>query len=563
MAVPDRVAEPSSDLERSLAAARRWHERDPDPRTRAELGRLIEVRDPSLVELFAGRLEFGTAGLRAPLGPGPMRMNRLVVRETTAGVMRWLPPAATVVVGYDARHGSAEFAQDTADVVAAAGGRGILLPHPTPTPVVAHGVLHHGADAGVMITASHNPAVDNGYKVYLADGIQLVPPADAEIAALIEAVAADDHPPSLEPTAGGQVSVLSGDVLAPHRRAAVAALVTDQRQVRVLYTPLHGIGAPAVLAAFEAAGFPRPLVVEQQVEPDPDFPSVAFPNPEEPGALDLALAEADQHQPDVVIANDPDADRMAAAVPGRDGGWTRLSGDELGVLLADHLLRHTTGSDRLVATSLVSSQLLPAVAAAAGLEAVVTLTGFKWVARPIVERPDRRYLFGYEEAIGYCVGDRVRDKDGISAALVMAELVAVLRRDGATVWDRLDALAAEHGVHLTGPVTIRLAGVAGMSRRSELLNELAAEPPDFLGGSPVVGFENLALGSELPPTEGVVLRLADRARVIVRPSGTEPKLKGYIEVVEPVTGGDVASARALAQERLDHLQEALEAYLSR
>jgi phosphomannomutase len=544
-----------------VEAARRWRDHDPDPVTAAELDRLVADRDPSLAALFAGRLEFGTAGLRAEMGPGPLRMNRLVVRQTTAGVMAWLPPGATVVVGFDARHRSADFAADTAAVVAARGGHALLVPEPVPTPVVAHAVLHYGADAGVVITASHNPPADNGYKLYLGDGIQLVPPADAEIAAVIAAAADREPAPPTEPAGGGRVTPLTGDVLGPHREAAVAALVTGERDVAVLYTPMHGVGGRAVLAAFAAAGFPEPAVVSEQFEPDPDFPTVPFPNPEEPGALDLALARAGAGGIDVVIANDPDADRMAAAVADRSGRWTRLSGDELGCLLADHLIGHTTGTDRLVATSLVSSRLLPAMAAAEGIDAVVTLTGFKWVARPIVDRPDRRYLFGYEEAIGYCVGDRVRDKDGISAALVLAELVAGLARQRATVWDRLDALAARHGLHLTGPVTLRLPGPAGMARRAELLARLAATPPRRLGGTEVTGFEDLAEGAHLPPTEGVVLHLADRTRAIVRPSGTEPKLKGYLEVIEPVTAGDVAGARARAADRLSRYQAALLAEL--
>jgi phosphomannomutase len=580
--VPTHAPDPTA-LDRAVEAARRWRDLDPDPATAAELDRLISSRAPELVELFAGRLEFGTAGLRAELGPGPMRMNRLLVHQTTRGVMRHLPDGATVVVGHDARHRSAEFALDAADAIAAAGGRALVFPRPVPTPVVAHAVLDLGADAALVITASHNPPVDNGYKLYLHDGIQLVPPMDARIAASIgEVAAAELADGATSGSAGGgssdrgRVQWLEGDVLAPHRRASVAALLTGERDVRVLYTPMHGVGGEAVLAAFAAAGFPAPDVVQEQFDPDPDFPTVAFPNPEEPGALDLALDRAAATGPDLVLANDPDADRLAAAVPGRDGGWVRLTGDELGALLGDHLLRHTTGDDRLVATSLVSSRLLPVMAAAAGVEAVVTLTGFKWVARPIVDRPDRRYLFGYEEAIGYCVGDRVRDKDGVTAALVAAEMVAGLRRQGRTVWDRLDALAAEHGVHRTGPVSVRLPGATGMARRAEIVDRLVAAPPRHLGGVAVTEVEDLSAGASLPPTEGVVLHLADRTRVIVRPSGTEPKLKGYVEVIEPVDDGAVDraavdraamdraavdQARTRADERLTRCSQALLAEL--
>lgn len=574
-AVPRAGAGPDAGLTERVAA---WLAIDPDPATRAELAHLMATDPERAAALFDGRVAFGTAGLRAAMGPGPTRMNRVVVAQATAGVMRWLPAGARVVIGYDARHNSAAFAGDVAAVVAATGGTAELLPGPLPTPVLARAVLTRQADAGVMITASHNPAADNGYKLYLADGIQLVSPADTEIAALIDEVAAEGadllgaglsaggaRPTRAAGTGTRRVSTLGDEVAVDHVAAAGAACLTAERQVRVLYTAMHGVAGRHLLAAFAAAGFPAPDVVAEQFEPDPDFPTVSFPNPEEAGALDLAFARAAATGPDVILANDPDGDRLAVAVPDRAGDrWVRLSGDQVGALLADHVMAHTSGPDRLVASSLVSSRLISALAEAEGVADVRTLTGFKWVARPIVERPDRRYLLGYEEALGYCVGDRVRDKDGISAALVMAELVAEALARGETLWDRLDRLAARLGVYLTGPVTLTFAGDDGLDRRSAAMAAAAADPPADLAGVAVTEAEDLSAGASLPPTPGVVWHLADRSRVIVRPSGTEPKLKAYVEVVEPVSGGaaGVPAAMAAAEDRLARLQDAVHARLT-
>lgn len=554
----------SSSLPAELARrVEAWLAIDPDPATRAELEHLAATDPDRVAALFDGRVAFGTAGLRAAMGPGPTRMNRVVVAQATAGVMRWLPAGARVVVGFDARHNSAAFAGDVAAVVAACGGTAELLPEPLPTPVLARAVLSRRADAGVMITASHNPAADNGYKLYLGDGIQLVSPADTEIAALIDEVAAEGADllaPGAPVEGSGRVVALGDEVSAEHVAAATAACLTGDRQVRVLYTAMHGVAGRHLLAAFAAAGFPVPDVVPEQFAPDPDFPTVAFPNPEEAGALDLAFARAAATGPDVILANDPDGDRLAVAVPDRAGrGWVRLTGDQVGVLLADHVMAHTSGPGRLVASSLVSSRMISALAEAEGVDDVRTLTGFKWVARPIVERPDRRYLLGYEEALGYCVGDRVRDKDGISAALVMSELVAGARGRGETLWDRLDRLAARLGVYLTGPVTFIYAGDDGVGRRSAAMAAAAADPPSELAGVAVTEVEDLSQGLRLPPTDGVVWHLADRSRVIVRPSGTEPKLKAYVEVIEPVGGGaaGVPAATAGAERRLALLQSAV------
>lgn len=565
-------------LPAAIAAARRWIAADPDRSTAAELTALVDGAQAEsgaaeqLIALFTGRVAFGTAGLRAALGPGPNRMNRLVVRQTTTGLMRWFAEhgneSPTVVIGFDARHGSADFANDTAAVVASMGGSARILPEPLPTPVLAHAVLAQNADAGVMVTASHNPPADNGYKLYLADGIQLVSPADAEIAAAIDAVAAEplpaidlDHP---------GITRLDESSAAAHIEAAVRALRGTQRTVTTVYSAMHGVGGQHLLRAFEAAGFPAPAIVAEQFEPDPEFPTVSFPNPEEPGALDLALALAARTRADLVIANDPDADRLALAIPARPGdpaGYVALTGDQIGVLLADHLLRHGDatgdGPRRLVSNSIVSSQLLGSMARAHGIEHVETLTGFKWVARPIVDRPDCRFVLGYEEALGYCVGDLVRDKDGISAALVAAEMAAEALAEGRTLWERLDRLAVEHGLHLTGPVSIRLEGADGLRQRTALLDELIAEPPAEMAGATLIDSLDLSIGRDLAPTPGFVMQFDDGTRVIVRPSGTEPKLKAYIEVIEAIpddaasTAKTLSAARQAAKTRLERYQSVL------
>ncbi len=550
----------SSDLQ---TAVRSWIALDPDSTTREELERMLASDDPALAELFDGRISFGTAGLRAEEGPGPLRMNRLVVRQTTAGLMAWFRANGidrpVVVVGFDARTGSADFAADTAGVVAAYGGDARLLPGPLPTPVLARAVLSQGADAGVMITASHNPAADNGYKLYLGDGIQLVAPADTEIAAEIDTVARTAAPVEVL----HDVTRLGPEVADEHLDAIQTALTTSHRVVHSVYTAMHGVAGTHLLAAFERAGFPEPVVVAEQFHPDPAFPTVPFPNPEEAGALDLALALAVRERADVVFANDPDGDRLAMAVPARDGaGFVPLSGDQIGVLLADHLLRHSDGDDRIVAMSLVSSRMLARMAAAAGVDCATTLTGFKWVARPIVERPDRRYVLGYEEAIGYCVGDVVRDKDGISAALLAAEMVADAVARGETMWDRLDRLALAHGTHLTAPVTVRFEGGDAQERMAATTARVVAEPPASLGGSELASAEDLGEGTTLPPTPGALLLFADDTRVIVRPSGTEPKVKAYIEVIEPVHGtDDVTASRSRAAARLEAAQSEVAAIL--
>ncbi|MGD9483477.1 phospho-sugar mutase [Streptomyces sp. TRM70308] len=540
-----------------VAQARAWLAEDPDPDTRAELAALLDAGDTAeLADRFSGTLQFGTAGLRGELGAGPMRMNRAVVIRAAAGLAAYLRErggpsggAGLVVVGYDARHKSEAFARDTAAVLVGAGLRAALLPRPLPTPVLAFAIRHLGAAAGVMVTASHNPPRDNGYKVYLGDGSQIVPPADTGIAAAIAAVGALAD----VPRADGGWQVLGEDAVEAYLARSGAVLDADgPRGVRVVHTALHGVGGETVRAAFVRAGFPEPVPVPEQAEPDADFPTVAFPNPEEPGAMDLAFAtaRAQSPAPDLVIANDPDADRCAVAVPApeSDSGWRMLHGDEVGALLAVHLVRK--GVRGTFAESIVSSTLLARIADAAGVPHAETLTGFKWIARV----PDLAY--GYEEALGYCVDpDGVRDKDGVTAALAVAELAAGLKESGRTPADLLDELALAHGLHATGQLSVR---VTELSTIADAMARLRAQPPATLAGLTVTAADDLADGSaDLPATDGLRYRLtgACDARVIVRPSGTEPKLKCYLEAVVPVaSAAGLPAARARAAEVLDALR---------
>ncbi|MFE9027247.1 phospho-sugar mutase [Streptomyces iakyrus] len=537
--------------EELIAQAQAWLTEDPDPETRTELARLIDAEDHTeLAARFGGTLQFGTAGLRGELGAGPMRMNRSVVIRAAAGLAAYLKKqgrtGGLVVIGYDARHKSHDFAQDTAAVMTGAGLRAAVLPRPLPTPVLAFAIRHLGAVAGVEVTASHNPPRDNGYKVYLGDGSQIVPPADIDIAAEIAAV------PSLttvrRPTEGWDT--LDDSVLDAYLARTDAVLSEGSpRTARTVYTAMHGVGKDVLLAAFARAGFPAPVLVAEQADPDPEFPTVAFPNPEEPGAMDLAFATARacETAPDLIIANDPDADRCAVAV--QDGtDWRMLRGDEVGALLAAHLVRR--GATGTFAESIVSSSLLGRIAEKAGLRHVETLTGFKWIARAEGLR------YGYEEALGYCVDpDGVRDKDGITAALLITELASQLKEEGRTLLDLLDDLAVEHGLHATDQLSVR---VEDLSLIAAAMRRLREQPPTELAGLPITRTDDLTRGTaELPPTDGLRYTL-DGARVIVRPSGTEPKLKCYLEVVVPVgSHEDLPAARAQATALLESIKRDL------
>ncbi|MGV9568562.1 phospho-sugar mutase [Streptomyces nigra] len=532
-----------------IARAQAWLAEDPDPETRAELAALLDAGDTDeLASRFAGTLQFGTAGLRGELGAGPLRMNRSVVIRAAAGLAAYLKKQGhtddLVVIGYDARHKSSAFAEDTAAVMTGAGLRAAVLPRPLPTPVLAYAIRHLGAVAGVEVTASHNPPRDNGYKVYLGDGSQIVPPADAEIAAEIAAIASLHDVP--RPDTGWET--LDDGVLDAYLARTDAVLAQGSpRTARTVYTAMHGVGKDVLLAAFARAGFPTPALVAEQAEPDPDFPTVAFPNPEEPGAMDLAFAKAREEDPDLVIANDPDADRCAVAVKD-NGGWRMLRGDEVGALLAAHLV--SRGAQGTFAESIVSSSLLGRIAEKAGLPYEETLTGFKWIARVEGLR------YGYEEALGYCVDpEGVRDKDGITAALLITELASTLKSEGRTLTDLLDDLAVEHGLHATDQLSVR---VEDLSIITDAMRRLREQPPTELAGLPVTNAEDLTKGTDkLPPTDGLRYTL-EGARVIVRPSGTEPKLKCYLEVVVPVRDHtELPAAHAKAKTLLTALKKDL------
>ena len=562
-------------FEQLLTDARQWASQDPDPATSAALLELAELASggdagaaQELGDSFNGTLQFGTAGLRAALGPGPNRMNRVVVRRAAAGLAAFLTEAVAAaapgtrpraVVGFDARYNSDIFAQETAAIFTAAGIETFLMPAALPTPLLAYAVRSLDCDGGVMVTASHNPPQDNGYKVYLGRhavsdsgrGSQIVAPYDAEIATKIESVEALD---SIELAENGW-TVLPTSIAAEYE-AAMAGLVDRKhfpaRDLKIVLTPMHGVGGETAVSVLNAAGFADVTVVAEQAEPDPDFPTVAFPNPEEPGALDLALAAAADSAADIVLANDPDADRAAvAALDPATGAWRMLRGDEVGALLGAHVVaRMAAGAGDepqtgVFANSIVSSRLLSRIAAAAGYVHEETLTGFKWISRV----PGLTY--GYEEALGYCVApDLVRDKDGISAAVLIAELAATAKAEGKTIFDTLDDLYLVHGLHASDQLSIR---VADLGLLDAMMNRLRVNPPEAFGGSAVEVSTDLAEGSEgLPPTDGLLYLNRDQSRVIIRPSGTEPKLKCYLEVIQAVeSAAELPAARQAARTSLE------------
>jgi phosphomannomutase len=574
----------SSDADlRLLDDARAWAAQDPDPVTSASLLELVrQVEDgvpaarQELEDSFRGTLQFGTAGLRAALGPGPNRMNRVVVRRAAAGLADFLLSTVgeaapgtrpRAVVGYDARHNSDIFAEETAAIFTAAGIETFLMPAPLPTPLLAYAVRALECDGGVMVTASHNPPQDNGYKVYLGrhavpesgNGAQIVAPYDAGIAARINAVGPLESI-SLAPSGW---TVLDESLASGYQRATAALALADEfpsRDLRIVLTPLHGVGGGTALAVLNAAGFKDITLVAEQAEPDPDFPTVSFPNPEEPGALDLALEAAERNAADIVIANDPDADRAAVAARDPDtGAWRMLRGDEVGALLGAHVAARLAtgkmtddggaeeGAQGVFANSIVSSRLLARIAAAAGYAHQETLTGFKWISRV------PGLVYGYEEALGYCVApDLVRDKDGISAALLIAELAAAAKAEGKTVFDTLDELYLQHGLHASDQLSIR---VADLGLLDAMMNRLRVSPPETFGSSAVEVYTDLAEGSDmLPPTDGLLYVTRDLTRVIIRPSGTEPKLKCYLEVIHHVgSAAELPAARQAVRAALDEV----------
>ena len=510
---------------------------------------LATNNEEQLRSWFAGFLEFGTAGLRGPMGPGPSQMNRAVVGRTALGLASYMKARGltSIAIGYDSRHRSYRFALDTAELMAGAGIAAHVMPRTLPTPVLAYAVNHLKVDAGVMVTASHNPPEDNGYKVYLGgivDGIeyrgsQIIAPADREIAEEIASITSLMGAPR-----SNSWQTIDESVIDAYRAATLRLGTSGEKSLRTVHTALHGVGTETFMKVVKAAGFSDTISVSEQAEPDPDFPTVAFPNPEEKGAIDLAIALAIREDADLVIANDPDADRCAAAFFDRQlGQWRMFKGDEVGAILGEMIARDGKSAPRF-ANSIVSSSLLAKIAEHHHIPFEETLTGFKWITKVA------GLSYGYEEALGYCVDPAtVNDKDGISAGLKMMEIAAELKSQGKTFNDLLDELTVRHGVYLTEQISIRVSDLSFISAK---MKSLRAASPNEIGDEKVTSFEDLAMGTQLPPTDGLRFRTSLN-RLIIRPSGTEPKLKCYLEVVVPVTTRGIDEARLIARKAMDAL----------
>ena len=542
----------SGDQARDIA--KEWLECEPDLKNREEIEALLAGPESELIQRFTGHLEFGTAGLRGPLGAGPQRMNRPLVQMTAAAIAQRLleddqKESPLVVIGFDARKQSDVFASDTARVLANQNIRCVLLPKALPTPVLAFSVLQINASAGIMVTASHNPRQDNGYKVYWKDGAQINTPLDKEISTYLDGIKPNEV--KLAPLDSPLITFDEGNLLEQYLDMAASCVskVPDS-ELKIMYTPIHGVGKDTLIEAFTKSGFSSVDVVTEQADPDPDFPTVEFPNPEVPGTLDLALAEAKKMHADLVLANDPDADRLAVVVP--DGeAWRTFNGNEIGALLAEHLLKSSEGSDRLVVTTIVSSRMLKEIAKHHGVHYEETLTGFKWIMRPGIDSREKNFIFGYEEALGFAVGDHVHDKDGITSALVFAELAAEAKQQGKSVVDRLHDLWVRHGVHVTGQITHRFEGSEGADVMMQIMNLIRQNPPQKIGSCDVEAVTDfLSQESGLPPTNAIALETG-QSRVVVRPSGTEPLIKIYAEVVTPVGDKGVDEAQKLAEAELE------------
>lgn len=532
------MADAKTDL---IAEVNEWILDDPDQETAQQLRDMLARGDfDELAKHFSGFLQFGTAGLRGPIGPGPSCMNRAVVGRTAAGLAQFMKQRSltSIVIGRDARYGSEDFTKETAEIMSGAGMKVYVLPRPLPTPVLAFSINELGVDVGVMVTASHNPPQDNGYKVYLGgtvDGIdynasQIISPTDGLISAEIAKIT------SLASQPRGTQWVGLDDTVVEKYVAQTSLLSKNPGNLKIVYTALHGVGTETLVRVFQAAGFNAPILVKEQADPDPAFPTVAFPNPEEPGAIDLALATARRADADLVIANDPDADRCAAAVNDPVTGWRMLRGDELGAVLGEYIARNSKGG--ILANSIVSSSILEKIAKHYNMEYRRTLTGFKWLAKI------KGLTFGYEEALGYCVDSKsVNDKDGISAAIVLAQLATDLNADGKTLLALLDEIWLRHGYHGTEQISVR---VKDMGHIATLLASLRANPPSHIAGRAVLSVDDLMKPKDaLPPTDGLRLWLEGDIRVIIRPSGTEAKVKCYVEVI---TRQGAADANAILNE---------------
>ena len=533
-----------------IAEVEAWIADDPDPVTATQLRQWLDTNNEAeLRASFNGFLQFGTAGLRGPIRPGPSGMNRAVVGRAASGIVAYMKERnlTSVVIGRDARYGSEDYTFETAEIMSGAGMKVYVLPRPLPTPVLAFATNDLACDVGIMVTASHNPPQDNGYKVYLGgtvDGIeyrgsQIVSPTDVSIAEKIDGITSLKAQPR-----GKEWTVLGEDVIEKYI-ARTASLATNPGNLRIVYTAMHGVGTETIQRVFHKAGFQSPILVDAQAAPDPDFPTVAFPNPEEPGAIDLALETAKSFDAHLVIANDPDADRCAAAVNDPITGWRMLRGDELGAIFGESIARKS--SSGIFANSIVSSSILKKIAAHYNLEFKETLTGFKWLAKI------KGLTFGYEEALGYAVDAvTVNDKDGISAAITLAQIATDLAAEGKTVLDLLDEVWARHGFHATEQISIRLSD---LSKVGVILGGLRNNPPKEIAGRTVTSIDDLAAPTDgLPPTDGLRIWLTGGVRIIIRPSGTEAKMKCYIEAIEK----DAKTAQVV----LDQLRPPLKELLS-
>lgn len=525
-----------------------WIKNDPDKNTANQLNIwLAEGNAKELKRCFSGFLQFGTAGLRGPIGPGPSCMNRAVVSRTASGIVAFMKKnnLTSAVIGKDARHGSDEFAQDSAEIFTGAGIKTYVLPRALPTPVLAFAVNKLKVDVGIMVTASHNPAADNGYKVYLGNTLDGVKYRGSQIIAPVDlAISHEIAKADLSPIRSQAFEIVNESVIDDYV-SSVSNLVTSENSLRIVYTALHGVGKEVFLKVFEKVKFESPVLVAEQVEPDPDFPTTPFPNPEEVGAIDLAIKYAKESNADLVIANDPDADRCAVAVNDPLSGWRMLRGDEVGVIVGNYLVKNNSSVNKAVANSLVSSSLLGKIAKKNGVGFHETLTGFKWISK--IEN----LLFGYEEAIGYCVDPNVvNDKDGISAALIIIKLANELKKDGITLLDYLNSIGEEYGFHETEQISIRFSD---LSQIDNLLSKVIKHPPIEILGSKLLQSEDLSALKGMP-TPGVRLWYENQTRVIIRPSGTEPKIKCYIEVV--------SNTKNEAKSKVSQIKEALTKVLS-
>ena len=553
----------SSEETNLLLRAQSWLRHDPDPITRNEIKKLLDTSEVKEIrELFQGHLQFGTAGMRGAMGPGPNRMNRVTVRRLAYGISTYLNASGTVVVGYDARKNSKIFAKDMCSVLNANNIAVFLFPRYVPTPVLAFAVRHLKVDLGIMITASHNPASDNGCKVFLKDGAQLRTPIDEEIETLIQS---SPLPPITIPEAKEITTISNGDVWQSYCERIASSVDGGSPELRIAYSPLHGVAWDTINTVFTSSNSGQLIPVNSQVDPDPDFPTTSFPNPEEEGVMDLLLALAIQTDADLAIANDPDGDRLAAAIPTKNGDWRILSGDEIGALLFDRMAEKTSGNARKVVSTIVCSSLVPKIAAAKGIHHKETLTGFKWIIPEAYRNDSETPIFCYEEALGYATTEAVRDKDGIAAALLLAEVLANCQKNGKSILEKLEELSLRYGHHVTTTRRVRFKGAQSENHLQSVMQRLREKPPsEFSLGevTSVMDYLQSDEHSSLPSANLVKLEIGKHVRALVRPSGTEPMIKIYMEMVTSVSeSSQIAKAEIQAIETLEVIGSEIETLL--